>query len=103
MFSSHCEGDTSTALAATGKQEFSRVAVLQDLQAGRVGVDEAAALLRVTRRQLFRLQKAFLADGPAGLASRRRGQPGNRRTPDPIRRQVLAILGSRAQWNRKGS
>ncbi|MCX7113759.1 MAG: hypothetical protein NTX45_27525 [Proteobacteria bacterium] len=39
-------------LAATGKQAFSRVAVLQDLQAGRVGVDEAAALLGVTRRQV---------------------------------------------------
>ena len=57
-------------LVTMSKQEFSRVAVLQDLQAGRVGVDEAAALLRVTRRQVFRLQKAFLADGPpTGVAA----------------------------------
>ena len=82
-------------LVTMSKQEFSRVAVLQDLQAGRVGVDEATALLGVTRRQVFRLQKAFLADGPAGLASRRRGQPGNRRTPDPIRRQALSIVRER--------
>jgi hypothetical protein len=82
-------------LVTMSKQEFSRVAVLQDLQAGRVGVDEAAALLGVTRRQVFRLQKAFLADGPAGLASRRRGRPGNRRTPDPIRRQVISIIRER--------
>jgi hypothetical protein len=32
---------------------------------------------------------------PAGLASRKRGQPGNRRIPDGIRRQVLAIIRKR--------
>ena len=55
-------------LAAMSKKEFSRVAVLQDLRAGHVSIDEAAALLHVTRRQLFRLQNAFLANGHAGLA-----------------------------------
>lgn len=63
--------------------------------AGRVDVDGAAALMGVTRRQVFRLRKAFLADGPAGLASRRRGKPGNRRVPDPIRQQALAIIRER--------
>ena len=82
-------------LVTMSKEEFSRVAVLQDLRDGRLGVDAGAALLGVTRRQVFRLKKAFLADGPAGLASRKRGQPGNRRTPDSIRRQVLAILRER--------
>jgi hypothetical protein len=82
-------------LVAMSKQEFSRVAVLQDLVAGRVGVDDAAALMGVTRRQVFRLRKAFLADGPAGRASRLRGKPGNRRVPDPIRRQVLSIIRER--------
>ena len=82
-------------LVTMSKEEFSCVAVLQDLQAGRLGVGEVAALLGVTRRQVFRLQKAFLAEGPAGLASHKRGQPGNRRIPDDIRRQVLLIIRER--------
>jgi hypothetical protein len=95
VFSGHAEGDTLMTLVTTSKEEFSRVAVLQDLQAGRLGVGEVAALLGVTRRQVFRLQKAFLAGGPAALASRKRGQPGNRRAPDDIRGQVLAIIRER--------
>ena len=67
-------------LVTTGKEEFSRVAVLQDLQVGRLGVDAGAALLCVTRRQVFRLQKAFLAEGSAGQAR----QPEN-----PWLRQLL--------------
>ena len=55
-------------LVTMSKEEFSRVAVLQDLRDGRLGVDAGAALLGVTRRQVFRLKKAFLADGPVGLA-----------------------------------
>lgn len=82
-------------LVTMSKEEFSRVAALQDLQAGRLGVGEVAALLGVTRRQVFRLQKAFLAEGPAALASRLRGKPGNWRAPDDIRRQVLAIIRER--------
>jgi hypothetical protein len=65
-------------LATMSKEEFSRVAVLQDLRDGRLGVGEVAALLGVTRRQVFRLQKDLLAEGPAGLASRKRGKPGSR-------------------------
>lgn len=82
-------------LVTMSKEEFSRVAVLQDLQAGRLGVGEVAALLGVTRRQVFRLQKAFLAEGPAALASRKRGQPGNRRVPDGIRKQAISIIRER--------
>ena len=61
----------------------------------RLAVDAAAALLGVTRRQVFRMRKALLAQGPAALASRLRGKPGNRRAPDDIRRQVLSILRER--------
>jgi len=82
-------------LVTMSKEGFSRLAVLQDSQAGRLGVGEVAALLGVTRRQVFRLQKAFLAEGPAALASRKRGQPGNRRAPGGTRREVLAIICER--------
>ena len=39
----------------------------------RITVREAAQLLRITRRQVFRLLKAYQTGGPAALVSRRRG------------------------------
>jgi hypothetical protein len=44
------------------------------------------------RRQIYRLRRAFSADGPAGLASRKRGQPSNRKHGETFRATVLSIL-----------
>jgi hypothetical protein len=59
--------------------------------------DVAAAgdLIRLGRRQVFRLRRAFAADGPSALASRERGHPINRRLGDALRRTVLALVSER--------
>ena len=49
-------------LVTMSKEEFSRVGVLQYLRDGRLGVDAGAALLGVTRRQVFRLKKGRRKD-----------------------------------------
>ncbi len=63
-------------LVTMNERDLSRLAVMQYLVSERLAVDAAAALLGVTRRQVFRMRKDFLADGPAALASRLRGKPG---------------------------
>src|SRR5271156_4227638 len=73
-------------------KEFSRLKILQDVAEHRLKVSEAAALLHLTRRQFFRLQQAFRRNGPEGLVSRRRGRPGNRRSPPTIRKYALATI-----------
>jgi hypothetical protein len=55
----------------------------------------AAELLGLERRQVFRLLKAYRSAGPAGLISRRRGRPSNRRKPDALRAEALAIIHER--------
>ena len=82
-------------LVTMSRKEFSRIKILQDVSAGSLSIDEAAALLRVTRRQLFRIQRAFRYRGAAALVSRRRGQPGNRRFPVHLRQETLAIIRER--------
>jgi hypothetical protein len=82
-------------LVTMSRKEFSRIKILQDVSAGSLSIDEAAALLRVTRRQLFRIQRAFRYRGAAALASQRRGQPGNRRFPVHLRQETLAIIRER--------
>jgi hypothetical protein len=74
------------------RPEIDRVHILRDVVAERMTVREAAQLLRITRRQVFRLLKAYQTGGPAALVSRRRGRPSNRSSPAALRSEVLALI-----------
>src|SRR5215211_6508987 len=74
------------------RAEIDRVHVLRDVMAERITVREAAQLLRITRRQVFRLLKVYHAGGPAALVSSRRGKPSNRSYPATLRTEVLALI-----------
>jgi len=52
-------------------------------------------LLRLERRQVFRLLKVYRSDGAAGLVSKRRGQPSNRCKPAVLRSNALALIRER--------
>jgi hypothetical protein len=72
--------------------ELSRLEVLRDLDYGRLTTETAAQLLRLGRRQVFRLLRAYRTKGPTGLISKRRGRRSNRRKPEAFRRAVLALI-----------
>jgi hypothetical protein len=69
--------------------------VLRDLAEERIRVSEAATLMGLGRRQVFRLAKAFRQRGPTALASRRRGRPSNRSYPMALRVEVIGIIRER--------
>jgi Winged helix-turn helix len=71
---------------------LTRLEVLRDLDQRRLTTEAAARLLRLERRQLFRLLKAYRTEGPAGLISKRRGRRSNRRKPEALRNAALAII-----------
>jgi Winged helix-turn helix len=73
-------------------RELTRLRVMIDLADDRLTVEAAATLMGLGRRQIYRLRRAFSADGPAGLASRKRGQPSNRKHGETFRATVLSIL-----------
>src|SRR5215208_8531718 len=75
--------------------ELSRVDTLARVDRGELQVAEAASLLGLSGRQVFRLLARFRSDGAAGLASRRRGRPSNRRLPEAVREAALAIVRER--------
>ena len=52
----------------------------------------AAQLLGRGERQVWRLLKAFCGDGVAGLISKKRGRPSNRRTAATVRAAALWIV-----------
>ena len=72
--------------------ELTRLEVLRDLDQRRLTTEAAARLLRLERRQVFRLLKAYRTTGPAGLISKRRGRRSNRRKPEALRNAALAII-----------
>lgn len=74
------------------RTEIDRVHVLKDLLAERIRTREAAQLLRVTTRQVFRMLKAYHTSGPAALISKKRGKPSNRSYPAIIRTEVVALI-----------
>jgi hypothetical protein len=73
-------------------QELTRLRIMIDLADGRLTVEVAAALMGLGRRQVFRLRRAFAADGASGLISRKRGRPSNRQHGETFRRTVLALV-----------
>ncbi|WP_244626989.1 helix-turn-helix domain-containing protein [Microvirga tunisiensis] len=74
------------------RPEIDRMHVLHDVMAERITVHEAAQLMRLTRRQVFRLLKAYRAHGPKALVSTRRGKPSNRCYPAAVRTEALALI-----------
>jgi hypothetical protein len=75
--------------------ELARLEVLRDLDQRRLTATAATQLLGLERRQVFRLLKAYRAEGPAGLISKRRGRASNRRKPEELRSKALAVIRER--------
>jgi len=76
-------------------EELDRVIVIERVIEKRLTQHEAAAILGLTTRQLRRLRRAYVRDGPMGLASKHRGRPSNRQLPSALRGETLATVRSR--------
>lgn len=77
------------------RKELARLHVLIDLADGRMSIDDAAVLMEMGRRQVFRLLGRFLRDGPEALVSRRRGRQSNHAHGPVFRQTVLSIVRDR--------
>src|SRR5271168_2768663 len=80
------------AVIQMSDRELTRLRVMIDLADDRLTVDAAATLMGLGRRQIYRLRQAFSANGPAALASRKRGRPSNRKHGETFRATVLSLV-----------
>jgi hypothetical protein len=76
-------------------EELDRLQIMTRIAERRLTRRRAAALLGLSERQVRRLFRAFARAGAAGLASRHRGRPSNRRLADTTRERALALLRER--------
>src|SRR5215212_4802137 len=77
------------------QQELSRLEVIQRVGAKRLTQREAAALLRLSVRQVKRLARAYRQRGASALQSKRRGRPSNNHLPAELVAQASRLLCSR--------
>jgi transposase len=73
-------------------KEQRRAWVLSRVEAGELGVTEAARLLGLTERSVRRLRTRMERQGPAGLVHGNRGRPSPRRLPEATRARILALV-----------
>jgi transposase len=71
--------------------ELRRVHVIRQVIEHQLTQRKAGEALGVTVRHIRRLRDRLQAEGNGGLAHRSRGKPSNRRTPAPLKRQVLDL------------
>src|SRR3984957_18070815 len=73
-------------------RELTRLRVMIDLTDGRLTREAAAMMMGFGRRQVFRLRRAFEANGPPELVSRKRGRASNRQHGETFHRTVVALV-----------
>ena len=69
-------------VVAMSHGDLSRFDTLMRVERGELRVEDAAFLLGLKRRQVFRLLERLRTEGASGLVSRKRGRPSNRRHDD---------------------
>ncbi len=90
-------GDKGVTLTV---KEQKRLQVIVALEAGRVSGREAAEVLGVSLRHVWRLAAAFREEGAAGLAHGNRGREPANKTPPAIRERVIQLAEERyADYN----
>jgi len=79
-------------LGLMSQREAQRLAVLQGVQNGKLGQAQAAKQMGLSVRQVKRLCRRLREGGTAGLISKRRGAPSNRRIAQEVRDQTLSLV-----------
>jgi transposase len=78
-------------LLTVTQRELARLVALQQFEAGTLTQAEIARQLRISIRQVKRLWRRYRSEGPAGVNSRRRGQPSNNRTDPALLARALEL------------
>ena len=75
--------------------ELNRSELMRRVHERRLTQRKAAEQLGLSERQVQRLYRAYLRDGPTGLVSKKRGRPSNRRLDERLRQRALELVAAR--------
>ena len=74
------------------ERELNRVEVLSQVSQGRMTATTAANVLGLSRRQVHRLLKIFLSEGPAAIRHKARGRASNNRIDPAVREFAVTLV-----------
>lgn len=77
------------------ERELNRIEVLAQIDDGKLGVEAGAGVLDLTKRQVFRLLKAYRTNGAAAIRHKARVRPANNRLAAGKRNYALALIRER--------
>ena len=77
------------------QKEQARLHVLNGILEGQISVDEAAEVLGVSERHVWRILAEYRKEGAAALAHGNRGRRANNSIPEEARTQVVALARTR--------
>jgi hypothetical protein len=75
--------------------EMKKVIVIEKVIVRQMTVEEAAALLGLSTRQIFRLKKTYITEGAQGIAHKNRGRKPAHTIPDSVKEQVADLYRSK--------
>lgn len=73
-------------------KELDRVTIIEKVQAKQISQKEASKHLKLSTRQLRRLECIYEKNGVRGLVSKKRGKPSNNRLSDEIKEQAIRLI-----------
>lgn len=79
----------SGEMLVLSRRDRDRLVLVRQVEAGELGVGEAARRAGVSRRQVHRWRVRYRAEGDGAVIHRARGRPSNRRRPDALKARVL--------------
>jgi hypothetical protein len=71
--------------------QVQRYETCKALLEGRLSLQEAALALRLSPRQVLRLKRRLLTEGPQGLIHRTTSRPPANRTPAALKEQIIHL------------
>ncbi|GGW42842.1 hypothetical protein GCM10011452_33960 [Gemmobacter lanyuensis] len=74
------------------ERELNRVEVVAQVEDSRLSIDNAASMLDLTRRQIFRLLQRYRRDGASAIRHKARGKPPNNRIHKAKRDYALNLI-----------
>lgn len=74
------------------ERELNRIEVLAQVDDGRLGVQNGANMLDITKRQMFRLLKRYRTDGAPAIRHKARGKAPNNKIHQAKRDYAVALV-----------
>jgi transposase InsO family protein len=74
------------------QKELDRITILEDIKKKKLTQRYAAEILTLSPRQVNRLYKKYLKEGPRALIHKSRGKSSNRKTSEEQKTQIIALV-----------